>query len=291
MLSKVFSSSVFGIESYLVEVEVDLSHGLPSFNIVGLPDTAIKESKDRIKAALKNAGFDLPARKITVNLAPADEKKEGASFDLPIALGLLSASGQIPPDKLKDYIIVGELSLDGKVRPIKGGLCIARGAKQFNKMKLLTPLSNADEMAMVDEVKIFPIDSLADAVNLLKDESIVFPHKIEKEKIFYQSNIYLVDFSEVKGQEHAKRAFEIAAAGAHNVLMIGPPGAGKTMLAERLSTILPDVSLEEAIEVTQIHSVSGALSSNKAIVSTRPFRSPHHTSSDIALSQSAVWSI
>ena len=283
MLAKTKSYALNGVEGYEVSIEVDLNAGLPAYDTVGLADTAIKESKERVRSAIKNSLFTYPIRKITINLAPADTKKEGSHFDLAIALGILIANEEIECATYKDYIILGELSLDGSINHVRGVMPLVISAVQKGYKKFILPSKNAKEASFISGIEVYTFDKLAQVVDFLTGKSEVSPLPTSEFVSMKSANKYNVDFSEVKGQFVAKRALEIAVAGGHNVLMIGPPGAGKTMMAKCVPTIMPDMTFEEAIEVTKIHSVAGILDSNVGIVVGRPFRTPHHTATVPAL--------
>lgn len=278
-----FSAALYGVEAHLIDVEVDLAQGLPMLSIVGLPDLSVKESRDRLRSAIKNTGFHFPVKKITINLAPADLKKEGAVFDLPMALGILAAEGVLEGSLLEKFLIVGELSLDGSIKAIKGSLPIAILAKKLGMTGVILPSKNALEAAVVSGIDIIGVETLPQVVEFLNEKESISPVSVDIDLLFAKESVYHEDYSEVKGQAHAKRALEIAAAGGHNLLMVGPPGSGKTMLAKRFSSILPRMQFEESLEVTQVHSVVGLLSKEHPLLVTRPFRAPHHTISDAGL--------
>ena len=283
MLVKTYGSAVSGIHATTITIEVDVAQGIKFF-LVGLPDNAVKESEQRIRAALKNNGYRIPGKKITINMAPADIRKEGSAYDLPLAIGILAASQQIKSEKVSDYLIMGELSLDGSLQPIKGALPIAVKAREAGFKGIILPKQNAREAAIVNNLEVLGVENIVEVINFFDGKQVIAPTLIDTRAEFLAGlNNNIADFSDVKGQENIKRALEIAAAGGHNVIMIGPPGAGKTMLAKRMSGILPPLTLSEALETTKIHSVSGRLSDNNSLMTSRPFRSPHHTISDVAL--------
>lgn len=283
MYSKLKSCGLLGIDGYIVDVETDISSGIPAFDIVGLGDAAIRESRERVRSAIKNAGYEFPIRRITMNLAPANLKKEGSAFDLAIALGVLSSAGDVKDRGLDHTMFIGELSLDGEIRPVKGVLPIAVCAVQNGISRLVLPVQNIEEAAVVKGLQIIPVKNLKETVAFINGESVIAPFASSNDYMESGKLHYDVDFADVKGQENVKRALEVAASGGHNCIMIGAPGSGKTMLARRLPTILPSMTFEEALEVTKVHSIAGILPPGMPLVTVRPFRSPHHTISDTGL--------
>jgi len=283
LLSIIKSMSLIGLEGYLVNIEIDVSAGIPCWDIVGLPDASVKEAKERVRTAIKNSGYDMQSRKIVVNLSPADIKKEGSFFDLPIAIGILACSGNINKKSIEDTIFIGELSLDGKINKVNGVLPMCIEAKKLGIKRVILPIENTKEAAVVKEIEVIGAKSLIEVVNFLNYRIHIESTKFDFKKLFHNREAEILDFSEVKGQENIKRALEIAAAGGHNCLLIGSPGSGKTMLARRVPSILPDLTFEESLETTKIHSIAGILEKNVALITKRPFRSPHHTVSSISL--------
>src|SRR3954467_5131211 len=277
MLAKIYSAAVYGIDAYEVEVEVNAAHGDIKIIIVGLPDTAVKESQDRVTTAISNSGYYWPRGRTTINLAPADIKKEGPSFDLPIALGMIAVAEDLDDAPFEKYSFVGELALDGGIRSVKGVLPVALEARRQKKEAIFVPAANANEAAMVEGITVYGVHNLRETYQFVRRESLISPTYGDLSSFFATHKNCEVDFADVKGQGHVKRAVEVAVAGGHNLLMIGPPGSGKSMLSKRIPTIIPPMSLEEAIESTKIHSIAGMLNGDRAFVATRPFRSPHHT--------------
>ena len=277
MFAKALSGAVIGIEAAQVEVQCDISPGLPAFTIVGLPEKEVQESRERIRSAIRNSGYQFPAKRITVNLAPADVRKEGVGLDLPLALAILQATEQLESDSLEHYLSLGELSLDGDVRPVKGALPTALAARDAHLQGMILPQGNADEAAIVEGLSVFAVNALEEAIRFLSGEAAIEPHQFDYDRYFHRHQEYAVDMDEIRGQEQAKRALEVAASGGHNLLLIGPPGSGKSMLTKRLPTILPPLSFEEALEVTKIYSILGLLTREQPLITHRPFRSPHHT--------------
>jgi magnesium chelatase family protein len=283
MLARIRSAAVLGIDAYPVDVEVDITNGLPSFSTVGLPQGAVKEGRERVSAALANAGFAFPLRRITVNLAPADIRKDGSAFDLPIALGILAASGQLPEDGLRQQMVLGEVGLEGDLRPVRGALSMALAARGAGNRALLLPQANVPEASVVEGLEVCGARTLLEACNHLSGQSPIAPSQADLQALMAGGKLEETDFADVRSQAAAKRALEVAAAGGHNILLFGSPGAGKTMLARRLPSILPSMSLDEALETTKIHSVAGTLPAGQSLLTTRPFRAPHHTISDAGL--------
>jgi magnesium chelatase family protein len=282
-LARINSATLLGIDPVAVQIEVDINRGVHNFAMVGLPDAAVRESRERVESAIRNSGFDYPLERITVNLAPADVPKRGPAFDLPIALGILVATGQVSIDNLDEVVLVGELSLDGHIRRISGALPAALGARDWGARALIVAPDNGREAAVVDDLEVYAAETLYDCVTLLEQGLLREPVHVDPADLALETPPYAIDFGDVKGQEHVKRALEVAAAGGHNMVMIGPPGSGKTMLARRLPTILPPMSLGEALEVTKLYSVSGLVGRDTALITTRPFRHPHHTVSTAGL--------